>query len=101
MARCELGDKRRTDRLVDSARRFSLHPSGSLPQKVKDPAAYRATLRLVNPPAVTHQAVLAPHVQATLDQMRHCTETVLIIEDVVELDYSNQVTLSSMGQIGN
>lgn len=101
MAQCDLGDKRRTDRLVDSARRFSQHPSGTLPQKLKDPAAYRATLRLVNHPAVTHQAVLAPHLQATLGQMRRCTDTVLVIEDIVELDYSNQMTLSAMGQIGN
>jgi hypothetical protein len=96
-----LGDKRRTSRLVDSAQRISGHPSGTLPEKLKDPAAYRATLRLVNNPAVTHQAVLAPHIEATVDQMRHSTDTILIVEDIVELDYSKQMTLSAMGQIGN
>ena len=35
---------RRTDRLVDSARRISQHPGGTLPEKLNDPAAYRATL---------------------------------------------------------
>ncbi len=63
MGQCKLGDKRRTKRLVDSAGRISRHPSGTLPEKFKDPAAYRATLRLANNPAVTHQAILAPHIQ--------------------------------------
>jgi hypothetical protein len=101
MGRCKLGDKRRTERLVDTARRISGHPSGTLPEKLKDPAAYRATLRLVNNPKVTHQAVLAPHIEATLEQMRRCPDTVLIIEDIVELDFSKQMTLSAMGQIGD
>ena len=46
MGRAQLGHKRRTARLADSARRISEHPGGSLPEKLKDPAAYRATLRL-------------------------------------------------------
>jgi hypothetical protein len=40
MGQCQLGHKRRTDRLVDSTRRFSQHPGGTLPQKLKNPAAY-------------------------------------------------------------
>jgi Transposase DNA-binding len=101
MARCQLGHKRRTDRLVDAARRISLHPGGSLPEKLKDPAAYRATLRLMNHPATTHAAVVQPHIQATRERLRRTPTTVLIIEDIVELDYSNQATLGSLGQIGN
>ncbi len=101
MGQCKRGDKRRTKRLVDSARRISGHPSGALPQKLKDPAAYRATLRLVNNPQLTHQAVLAPHIEATLEKMRRCRDTVLIVEDIVELDFSKQMTLSAMGQIGD
>jgi hypothetical protein len=101
LARCQLGHKRRTDRLVDATRRISLHPGGSLPEKLKDPAAYRATLRLMNHPATTHGAVLQPHIQATLERLRRTPTTVLILEDIVELDFSNQATLGSLGQIGN
>jgi hypothetical protein len=101
MARCQLGHKRRTDRLVDSTRRISLHPGGTLPEKLQDPAAYRATLRLMNQPPVTHQAIMQPHIQDTLERLRRTPTTVLIIEDIVELDYSNQATLAAMGQIGN
>ena len=101
MAQCPLGHKRRTDRLVDSTRRISQHTGGTLPEKLKDPAASRATLRLMNHPAVTHQAILQPHLQATLERLRRTPTTVLIIEDLVELDYSNQATLAAMGPIGN
>lgn len=101
MARCGLGDKRRADRLVDSTRRVSLHPGGSLPEKFHDPAAYRATLRLMNHPAATHQAILQPHIDETLQRLRRAPATVLIVQDIVELDYSNQATLAAMGQIGN
>lgn len=101
LAHAQLGDKRRTDRLVDTARRISNHPGGSLPHKLADPAAYRATLRLMNHPDVTHHAVLQPHLQATRDRARGATGTVLFLHDITELDYSNQRTLASMGQIGN
>ena len=37
-------------RLVDTATRIREHPGGSLPDKLHDPAAYRATLRLMNLP---------------------------------------------------
>jgi Transposase DNA-binding len=101
MGQCFLGDVRRTRRLVDTTRRIAAHPGGSLPEKVHDPAAYQATLRLVNQLAVTHAAVLRPHRQATLAHIRQSTATVLLVHDTTELDYSNQMTLSAMGQIGN
>jgi Transposase DNA-binding len=101
MNQTQLGDKRRTARLADSARRISQHPGGSLPEKLHDPAAYRATLRLMNNPAVTHRSVLEPHLRATRTRMAAATGTVLILHDTTELDYSKQKTLSSMGQIGN
>jgi hypothetical protein len=80
---------------------LSLHPGGSLPEKLQDPAAYRATLRLMNHPATTHRAVLQPHLHDTLERLRRTPTTVLIIEDLVELDFSHQATLGSLGQIGN
>lgn len=101
MAHTQLGDKRRTDRLVETARRISRHPGGSLPQKLADPAAYRATLRLMNHPDVTHQAVLQPHLLATRARAAAVPGTVLLLQDITELDYSKQQTLASLGQIGN
>jgi hypothetical protein len=101
MAQAELGHKRRTARLADSAQRISQHPGGSLPDKLQDPAAYRATLDLMKHPQVTHQAVLQPHRQATRQRMAQTQATIVLAEDIVEFDYSGQTTLASMGQIGN
>jgi hypothetical protein len=101
MGRCCLGHARRTQRLVDTTRRLCAHPGGSLPEKLRDPAAYQATLRLANQPAVTHAAVLRPHLEDTRARIRQTTATVLLVHDTTELDYSNQQTLSAMGQIGN
>jgi Transposase DNA-binding len=101
MARCQLGHKRRTDRLVDSTRRIAAHPGGTLPEKLQDPAAYRATLRLMNHPDVTHRAILQPHIEETLQRLRRIPTTVLIVHDIVELDYSNRMTRGGLGQIGN
>jgi hypothetical protein len=101
LAECRLGHARRTARLLDSAQRICRHPAGSLPEKLHDPNAYRATLELVNHPSVTHPALLQPHHDATLARMRQTTQTVLVIHDTTELDYSKQQTLASMGPIGN
>ena len=101
MAQCQLGHKARVNRLVDSTQRISKHPGGSLPEKLGDPAAYLATLRLVNNSATTHQAILEPHIRATKERMAAVAGTVLILHDTTALDYSNQKTLASMGQIGN
>jgi hypothetical protein len=101
LGRCQLGDRRRTRRLVETAGRIAGHPDGTLPEKLHDPAAYRAALRLFNHPGVTHAAVLRPHRELTLQRMRQCRRPLLIVHDTTELDYSGQATLSSLGQIGN
>jgi hypothetical protein len=100
LGRCRLGDRRRTDRLVDLARRIHHHPAGSLPQKLHEPAAYRACCRLMNQSPVTHAAVLGPHALATVEAARHGPPVVLFVHDTTELDYSGQQTLA-LGPIGN
>lgn len=101
-AECDLGDRRRSRRLVDLADRIHQHPEGSLPHKLRHPAAYRALCRLLNQPPVTHAAVLRAHRQHTLQRMRQQTGPVLILHDFTELDYSGHETLRGLlGQIGN
>ena len=95
-----LGDRRRTQRLVDVADRLRRRPAGSLPRDLQDPAAYRACCRLMNHPDVTHEAVLAPHRAATLQKMHACPGVVLILHDTTELDYSGHQA-TALGPIGN
>jgi hypothetical protein len=97
-----LGDVRRTRSLVELADRFFRHPSGTLPHKCKCPKALRRCYDLMKSRAVTHEAVLTPHVRRTLRLVRQQTGVVLFLHDATELDYSGLTSLhGELGQIGN
>src|SRR5262245_2403155 len=97
----ELGDKRRTARLVHTARLLAQHAAGrSLPDRLPNRCDYEGALNLVNNPHVTHQAILQPHLDATRRRMAACGPVVLIIHDTCEYDYSGQRSLA-LGPIGN
>jgi transposase-like protein len=98
-AEAELGDIRRTRRLVSLADALRRHPSGSLPNKIPRPRELKALYRICGRREVTHRAVLAPHRMRT---QRLCVEheTILILHDSTELDYSKRKSLSDLGDIG-
>ncbi len=97
-----LGDRRRTASLVDLADRFACHPHGTLPHKCKDPNALRRCYDLMKIDAVTHESVLAPHVQRTVGLVQQQHGVVLMLHDGSELDYSGLTSLhKQLGQIGN
>jgi len=99
---CEVGDKRRTRRLVRAADQILAHPDETLPAKFASPKDYRAVLRLANTPQVSHAAVLRAHAQAALERLRadDAPQVVVMPEDTTELDFSGHNTLA-LGQIGN
>ena len=97
----ELGDKRRTRRLVESADLMRRRPGGSLPQKFRAPKDLRAFYRLMNCSEVTHEAVLSAHRNAILANLAQIQSTVLILHDATELDFTTHASLPDLGQIGN
>lgn len=99
--RVDLGDVRRNRRLVQLANQMVQHPSGSLPHKLRRPADLFALYRLCRCTKVTHEAVLAPHRQAVMEQIQQLSEDVLVIHDSTEFDYSQQKSLTELGQIGD
>jgi Transposase DNA-binding len=96
----QLGDIRRTRRLVLAADAIAQHPGGTLPQKLHDPAPLSAVYRLANRKEVSHSTVLEPHRQHTLRLMREAEGAVLLIHDTTELDYTSITSLKELGQIG-
>jgi hypothetical protein len=97
-----LGHRARVKRLVETADRLLLHPGGTLPDKLSDPADLKGLYRLVEHPTVTHSSVLAPHVDRTLQLMRECPSVVLILHDDTVLDFSGLESLADeLGQIGD
>jgi hypothetical protein len=98
--RCQLGDARRTKRLVRAADQILAHPDKALPHKFASPKDYRAVLRLANRPEVTHHALLRAHADAALAGLRDGGPGVVVLaEDTTELNFSGQHTLV-LGPIG-
>lgn len=98
----DLGDKRRTARLIQAADDMCRHPGGTLPDKFPKPADLRAFYRLMNCETVTHDLLLKAHAEDTRCRIAACgTDVVLVIHDATELDYTTRQALSKrMGQIG-
>jgi hypothetical protein len=97
----QLGDKRRTARLVETFNQMQRHPGGTLPDKLASPANLRGLYRLCNADDVTHAAVIDAARQYTLSRIAECPGPVLIVHDATELDYTSLTSVSDdLGQIG-
>jgi hypothetical protein len=97
----ELGDRRRTARLVKTFDRIGAHPGGTLPDKLASPPDLRGLYRLCDADAVTHEAVLAPARDHTLARLAAHPGDVPILHDATELDYTTLSSLADdLGQIG-
>jgi hypothetical protein len=97
----ELGDRRRTARLVHSFDRMCAHPGGTLPDKLASPPDLRGLYRLCDADEVTHEAVLAPARAHTHAQVAARPGDVLVLHDATELDYTTLSSLADdLGQIG-
>jgi hypothetical protein len=96
----QLGDARRTRRLVRVADSLAAHPGGSLPAKMRTPADLTALYRLVNNPATTHAAVTQPHCDRSRQAVRDHPGIVLLPHDDTDLDLSGKRSLKdSLGPI--
>lgn len=97
----DLGDKRRTKRLVTVFEQFRRHPGGTLPEKLKSPKDLRALYRLCACPKVTHEAILGAIGGHTFEMVSEHPGPTLILHDGTELDYTSLTSLSGqLGQIG-
>jgi hypothetical protein len=97
----ELGDRRRTRRLVHTVDLIVRNPGGSLPKMINEPAALDGLYRLASADGVTHQAGLEPHRQLTLRRMRDCEDVVLLIRDTTVLDNTTITSLhEDLGIVG-
>jgi hypothetical protein len=97
----QLGDRRRTARLISTFELMRKHPGGTLPDKVSSPADLRAFYRLCDCEDVTHAAVIEAARQYTLRRMAEYAGPVLVLHDATELDYTSLTSLADdLGQIG-
>jgi hypothetical protein len=95
----DLGDRRRTRRLVDAAGQIAAHPEKPFTQ-VFDGNGLRGFYRLCHQSEATLAAVQRPHGAQTRHAMgQH--PLVRILHDTTELDFTSHRCLAGVGQIGN
>jgi hypothetical protein len=99
-SRAELGDRRRTKRLVAIAGKLALNPGGTLPQAMPDWNELKAAYRFFNQGGVTFESILTPHWERTWRACREPGEC-LLIEDTTDLDYTRHRATQGLGTIGD
>ncbi len=96
----QLGDKRRSDRLINIATRLAANPGGTLPQAFPHWAELKAAYRFFDQKGVTYRSAIAPHCERTRQSCRQPGEY-LLIEDTTLLDYSQHPATEDLGVIGD
>jgi len=93
----ELGDERRTSRLVRLLAGLATHPVGSLPLRLPR-HDLKAAYRLCSQEAVTHQAVAQAIRRGTLSLIDETPGDILLLHDTTELNFFMRFSLH--GQLG-
>ena len=95
---CQLGDKRRTKRLLQVAAKVAANPSASFPDQAETWGDLKAAYRLFDQEHVTFDAVAQPHWQQT--RVR-AAGRYLVIGDTTELDFGIARQIAELGPTGN
>lgn len=98
-AAAELGDVRRTKRLVRLAATIAGNSSGSIPQQTGCSAAMKAAYRLFDTDEVTHAAVCQPHFELTHQQASKLP-LVFLVQDTMVLNFTTHPSCQGLGPIG-
>ena len=96
----ELGDARRTARVIKVAERLARSPGGTLPGPLPSWAEMKAAYRLLENPAVTHARLQQPHWEHTRQDCA-ATGEYLLLEDTTPLDYTGHPETAGLGRIGD
>jgi len=92
----ELGDSRRTKRLVKLASSLANHLGQSLVQSLKSPADIEAAYRFTRNQAIDPQAIAEAGFAATVEHTKHY-DCLLALEDTTSLEFSHQTVRGEMG----
>ncbi|MHB8974619.1 MAG: IS4 family transposase [Pirellulaceae bacterium] len=95
---CQLGDKRRTERLVHVAADVASNPSASFPDQMTTWGDLKAAYHLFDCDEVTFEAIARPHWE--LSKQRPAGRY-LVIGDTTEIDFGIHRNLPGLGPTGN
>src|SRR5437763_13378566 len=95
----ELGDPRRTDRLVKVATALGENPSVSLPRSMRNWAETQGAYRFLGNEAVSHEQIMMPHWIQTRSEAEQRSQ-VLLIGDTTDVNLSSHKTTKGLGPVG-
>ena len=95
---CELGDQRRTKRMVKFAAQAAAKPDAATPKQTERWGDCKAAYRLFDQDDVTFDAVIAPHCAAT---RAVGPGTWLVINDTTEINFGYDRDLPGVGRVGS
>src|SRR5580700_9241501 len=95
-ALAQLGDQRRTQRLVKIATRLAQSPGGTLPQAMPTWGELKAAYRFFSQPRNSHEQILRAHWERTQAACLEAGEY-LLIEDTTHLDYTTHYAAENLG----
>lgn len=98
LERTELGDTRRTKRLIKIVENLSAKPEASIPQASGTWAETKATYDFWDSPYIKPSMIRQGHIDATVERISK-QGVVLAIQDTTELNYTSHKALSGTGYL--
>jgi hypothetical protein len=95
----DLGDERREERIRLLATRLAAAPGASVSAASRGWAEAMAGYRLARSAHVTFEKVMAPHWQATVERARLSEESLLLIQDTTELNFTTHKAMQGLGPL--
>lgn len=92
----ELGDYRRTKRLIQLAEQRGDQPHASFSQSCEDAASTKAAYRFYENEAIQPAAILSSHYETTQERMSQ-EPIVLAVQDTTQLDYTHHPATEGLG----
>jgi hypothetical protein len=99
-ADAELGDVRRTKRLVELAHVLAQHPTAALPEACSDGAMLKAAYRFFSNDDIAPQDVLSSHIESTYSRLDK-VPLVLAVQDTTEVDWTGHPATTGLGPLGH
>ena len=97
-AQCELGDKRRTKRLIKAAAQVLARPDGSTPDQLEAWSDCKAFYRLMDCDDVSFSALTTPHYERT-KSTGEPGKTYLVLNDTTEINYGGKRKATGLGKV--
>src|SRR5437899_10641577 len=98
-AAADLGDRRRTQRLVQLAQFLAQRPGAALPEACGSGAMLKAAYRFFTNDDIAPDDMLQSHIEATYSRL-YAVPLVLAVQDTTEANWTNLRATTGLGPLG-